>query len=258
MYAAGHAETGNDIPCCSRPRGPSAWRAVPLHRPQVLRQPDAGLDLPGPARDGHGRSGGADDRARLHAARHRGLSVEETWDVLGMRATRSDDTVLDGAFVPDRYIARVVPAGGGGRRRVRPRRVRLGADGVRQHLLRARAPRARPDRRGREDEGLHRPLAPDGVPRRSAARRRRDGARARVGDRTAPRSGGRRLGGRGEPRRRLAQADPAAKYHAVEGSWRVVDLALDLAGGFGIFRRAGSNGCSATHGWGGSIRPTRC
>ena len=28
-----------------------------------------------------------------------------------MRATRSDDTVLDGAFVPDRYIARVVPAG---------------------------------------------------------------------------------------------------------------------------------------------------
>ena len=28
----------------------------------------------------------------------------------------------------------------------------------------------------------------------------------------------------------------AAKYHAVEESWRVVDLALDVAGGFGIFR----------------------
>ena len=28
-----------------------------------------------------------------------------------MRATRSDDTILDGAFVPDKYIARVVPAG---------------------------------------------------------------------------------------------------------------------------------------------------
>jgi alkylation response protein AidB-like acyl-CoA dehydrogenase len=28
-----------------------------------------------------------------------------------MRATRSDDTVLDGAFVPDKYIARVIPAG---------------------------------------------------------------------------------------------------------------------------------------------------
>jgi alkylation response protein AidB-like acyl-CoA dehydrogenase len=31
----------------------------------------------------------------------------------------------------------------------------------------------------------------------------------------------------------------AAKYRAVEGSWRVVDLALDLAGGFGIFRKSG-------------------
>ncbi len=28
------------------------------------------------------------------------------------------------------------------------------------------------------------------------------------------------------------------KYKAVEGSWRVVDTALDLAGGFGIFRKA--------------------
>ncbi len=35
--------------------------------------------------------------------------VIETWDTLGMRATRSDDTVLEGAFVPDRYISRVVP-----------------------------------------------------------------------------------------------------------------------------------------------------
>ena len=29
-----------------------------------------------------------------------------------MRATRSDDTILEGAFVPDKYIARIVPAGG--------------------------------------------------------------------------------------------------------------------------------------------------
>ena len=40
-----------------------------------------------------------------------GYSIKETWDVLGMRATASQDTVLEGAFVPDRYIARVVPAG---------------------------------------------------------------------------------------------------------------------------------------------------
>ena len=43
-----------------------------------------------------------------------GYSIHKTWDVLGMRATRSDDTVLENAFVPDRYIARVVPAGAAG------------------------------------------------------------------------------------------------------------------------------------------------
>ena len=35
----------------------------------------------------------------------RGYTIKENWDVLGMRATRSDDTVLEGAFVPDKYIA---------------------------------------------------------------------------------------------------------------------------------------------------------
>jgi alkylation response protein AidB-like acyl-CoA dehydrogenase len=44
----------------------------------------------------------------------KGYSIKDTWDVLGMRATRSDDTVLEGAVVPDKYIARVVPAGAAG------------------------------------------------------------------------------------------------------------------------------------------------
>jgi alkylation response protein AidB-like acyl-CoA dehydrogenase len=43
-----------------------------------------------------------------------GCHIEESWDVLGMRATRSEDTVLDGVFVPDRFVARVVPAGAAG------------------------------------------------------------------------------------------------------------------------------------------------
>src|SRR5436190_18395354 len=40
-----------------------------------------------------------------------GITIKDTWDVMGMRATRSDDTVLDGAFIPDSHIVRVVPAG---------------------------------------------------------------------------------------------------------------------------------------------------
>lgn len=37
--------------------------------------------------------------------------VVETWDTLGMRSTRSDDFVIEGAFVPDRYVARIIPLG---------------------------------------------------------------------------------------------------------------------------------------------------
>ena len=51
----------------------------------------------------------------VHAFMPRGTKnyrVVPTWDnVLGMRATRSDDTVLEGAFVAERHVSRVVPAG---------------------------------------------------------------------------------------------------------------------------------------------------
>ena len=40
-----------------------------------------------------------------------GVTVVETWDTLGMRPTQSHDTILDGVFVPDARIGRVVPAG---------------------------------------------------------------------------------------------------------------------------------------------------
>src|SRR5262249_42030208 len=44
----------------------------------------------------------------------KGYRIEPTWDVLGMRATKSDDTILEGVFVPDAHIARVVAPGAGG------------------------------------------------------------------------------------------------------------------------------------------------
>jgi alkylation response protein AidB-like acyl-CoA dehydrogenase len=40
-----------------------------------------------------------------------GYTIKETWDTLGMRATRSDDTLIEGAFVPNRYIVRILPPG---------------------------------------------------------------------------------------------------------------------------------------------------
>ena len=40
-----------------------------------------------------------------------GIQIIDTWDTLGMRATQSQDTVLDRAFVPDEQVVLVCPAG---------------------------------------------------------------------------------------------------------------------------------------------------
>jgi alkylation response protein AidB-like acyl-CoA dehydrogenase len=40
-----------------------------------------------------------------------GLTTVETWDTLGMRATRSDDTLLQDVFVADKFVGRILPAG---------------------------------------------------------------------------------------------------------------------------------------------------
>ena len=40
-----------------------------------------------------------------------GIEIVDTWDTLGMRATQSQDTMLDKALCPDELIALVCPAG---------------------------------------------------------------------------------------------------------------------------------------------------
>ncbi len=40
-----------------------------------------------------------------------GYTIVDTWDTLGMRATQSQDTLLEGAFVPDELVPVVCPAG---------------------------------------------------------------------------------------------------------------------------------------------------
>jgi alkylation response protein AidB-like acyl-CoA dehydrogenase len=115
VFAAGHAEAGNDVPVllsttkAERVEGgyrftgrkqfgslTPVWTRFGLH----------GMDTSDPAQP-----------KIVHAFMPRdtsGYVIKETWDVLGMRATRSDDTILENVFIPDRYIARVVPAGGAG------------------------------------------------------------------------------------------------------------------------------------------------
>ena len=112
IFAAGHGEAGNDLPLLL-----STARAEPVSGGyRVYGHKMFGSLTPVWTRLGFHALDSSDpvNPKIVHAFMPRGTdgyTIKETWDVLGMRATRSDDTVLDGAFVPDRYIARVLPAG---------------------------------------------------------------------------------------------------------------------------------------------------
>lgn len=112
VFAAGHGEAGNDLPVLM-----AVANAEPVdggykltgHKifgslsPVWTRLGIHAIDTSDPA-----------NPKIVHAFMPRdtnGYTIVETWDTLGMRPTRSDDTILEGAFVPDKYIARVVPAG---------------------------------------------------------------------------------------------------------------------------------------------------
>jgi len=112
VFAAGHGETGNDFPLLmssSRAERVEGGYRIYAHKifgslaPVWTRLGLHAMDLSDP-----------DNPKVVHAFLPReadGYRIVETWDTLGMRATRSDDTVIDGAFIPDSYVARVVPAG---------------------------------------------------------------------------------------------------------------------------------------------------
>jgi alkylation response protein AidB-like acyl-CoA dehydrogenase len=116
VFAAGHGEAGNDLPLflstaraerVDEQRGESGYRFWGRKQFGSLTPVWTRLGI-------HATYAGPEGAQVVHAFLPRdapGYTIEETWDTLGMRATRSDDTVLDGAFVPDRYIARVLPAG---------------------------------------------------------------------------------------------------------------------------------------------------
>lgn len=112
IFAAGHGETGNDLTLlfstarAERVDGGYRFYGRKMFgslTPVWTRLGVHGMDTSDP-----------ENRKIVHAFIPRdteGYEIKETWDVLGMRATRSDDTILNGAFVPDRYISRVLPAG---------------------------------------------------------------------------------------------------------------------------------------------------
>ena len=114
VIAAGHAESGNDIPVllstCVAERVEGGYRLT--GRKQFGSNGPAWTWLGAHAIDAAAPGG----PQIVHAFVERtspGVTVVETWDTLGMRPTQSHDTVLDAVFVPDARIGRVVPAGDG-------------------------------------------------------------------------------------------------------------------------------------------------
>lgn len=239
VFAAGHAESGNDVPAllsttrAERVEGgyrftgrksfgslTPVWTHLGIH----------GMDTSDPAAP-----------KVVHAFMPRdtpGSRITENWDVMGMRATRSDDTVLDGALVPDRLIARVVPAGAAGldafvlgifawgltgfgnvyyglARRVFDITVAAVGKKTSIALSRSMAYHAEVQHAVAEMALALEPIEP-------------------LLERTATDwSLGVDHGGHWPAK------IVSTKYCAVENSWRAVDLAIDVAGGFGIFRKAG-------------------
>ena len=193
VFAAGHGEAGNDLP------GAAVDRARPSRSRAATASPATRCSVRS-ARCGPASASTRMDTTRSRPTRRsctrscratpRATSINETWDTLGMRATRSDDTILDGAFVPDQYIARVVPGRLRGRRPVRARHLRLGRADVREHL-----PRRSPERAidlavaGAREAHVDRARRPDaGVPPDDPARGRRDGrSRSKARRRTSRR-----------------------------------------------------------------------
>ena len=239
IFAAGHAESGNDIPVLLSTS--KAERVEGGYRFTGRKQ--FGSLTPVWTRFGlHGMDTSDPEHPKIvHAFMPRdnsGYIIKETWDVLGMRATRSDDTVLENAFIPDRYVARVVPAGGAGIDAFVLSIFAwalMGFANVYYGLARRALDKSIASAKSKGSLALTRTMAYHPEVQHAIAQMVID--LESVGphiDRLAEDWSNGVDHGAEWPMKIFA-----AKYCAVEASWRVVDTGLDIVGGHGIFRSAG-------------------
>ena len=237
IFAAGYAEGGNDLPLLlsttktERVDGgyrftgrksfgslTPVWTYLGLH----------GLDTSDPSAP-----------KVVHAFMPRGTegsSTIDVWDTLGKRATQSQDTVLDGAFVPDRYIARVVPAGAAG--------IDLFVIGIfawallgfsnsYYGIVQRMLDLTIESLKTKSSIGLTRPMIYHPEVQHEIAEMVMEAIQPHIEKIAQEWSDG-------------VDRGPAwglkivtAKYRAVNGAWAVIDKAMDLLGGFAIFKQAG-------------------
>lgn len=241
VFAAGHGESGNDSPVLY-----SSSKAEPVA---------GGYRFTGHKMFGsltpvwdylgvHAQDNSDPDNPMVvHAFMPRDskdYEIRSTWDdVLGMRATRSDDTILNGTFIPERYIVRKLPVGfkgidgfvlgifawalmGFGH-------VYYGLAQRIVDLVLSKLPGKTSLSLGRPSMAYHPGIQHDVAEMILAL----EGIGPHLEKIAREWAEGKDYG----PAWGVKLV--AAKCHAVEDSWRIADLALDILGGFGLSRKAG-------------------
>ena len=238
VFAAGHGEPGNDLPL--------------LYSTARAERVDGGYKLTG--RKSFGSLSPVWTRLGIHAQDNAdpenpkvvhvfmprdtsGYRIDDVWDTVGMRATASHDTVLEGAFVPDQYVGRVVPPDFAGADLfvlaifvwaeptfgsiylgLAQRAIDLAIEGVKNKKSIAQMNRSM----------AYHPEVQHNVAEMVLAL---DGASAHVERIADDWTNGVDHGGLW-PSKLVS-----AKYHAVEAAKKIVDRAFDVIGGSGMFKR---------------------
>jgi alkylation response protein AidB-like acyl-CoA dehydrogenase len=237
VFAAGHGEGGNDFPVMlSTTRAERVDGGYRFFGHKIF-----GSLTPVWTRFGlHALDASDPDQPKIvHAFLPRdsdGFRIVPTWDVLGMRATRSDDTILEGAFVPDRYIPRVVPAGLAGADLfvlaifawAEPTFANIYVGIAQRAIDLAVASLKRRTSIALNGRSLaYHPMLQHSVAEMSLTL---DGMLAHVDQVAEDWSNGVDHGGTW-PAKLVS-----AKYHCVEGAKHIVDLAMEVSGGSGMFK----------------------
>jgi alkylation response protein AidB-like acyl-CoA dehydrogenase len=237
VFAAGHGEAGNDIPVllssakAERVEGgweftghkifgslSPVWTYLGVH----------GMDTSDPSAP-----------KVVHGFIHRdapGYRIEQTWDTLGMRATASNDTILDRTFVPDEAIIRVSAAGFAGADMFHVALFAwalLGFAGVYSSIARRAYDETLASTHKRQSVALTRSMAyhPEVQHHVAEMRIHLEAMNAHL-DRVCDDWATGVDHGMDWPVKIVA-----CKHDVVTRAWAVVDTALDLSGGSGIFKR---------------------
>ena len=238
IFAAGHGEAGNDIPVLlsstNAVRVDGGWEFTG-HKifgslsPVWTQLGIHGMDTSDPA-----------NPKVVHAFMHRdtpGYRIEQTWDTLGMRATQSNDTILDRVFVPDEATILVCPAGFAGAGMFQVALFAwalLGFAGVYSSIARRAFDETVKRMHERGSVALTRSMAyhPEVQHQVAEMRIHLEAMNAHL-DRVCDDWSTGVDHGMDWPAKIVA-----CKYDVVNRAWSVVDTALDLSGGAGIFKRS--------------------